>query len=61
MTASAKLALEGAARRAHLSGRAVTRLLRVARTVADIEDSETVTEDHVAETLGYRIEESTWE
>lgn len=61
MQPAARTSLEDAARRAHLSGRAVTRLLRVARTVADIEDCTSVTEDHVSEALGYRIEESTWE
>ncbi len=41
--------------RAHaLSGRAATRLCKVARTIADLEDSADVGEVHVAEALGFR-------
>ncbi len=47
-------ALERAARRHHLSGRGVTRLLRVGRTIADIEGDSAVTTDHLAEAIGYR-------
>lgn len=46
--------VEDAARRMHLSGRAITRLLGVARTIADLDGSGAVTEDHAAEALGYR-------
>jgi magnesium chelatase family protein len=49
--------LESAARLKHLSGRGVTRLLRVARTIADLDDSERVCEDHLAEALGLRAKE----
>jgi len=48
-------ALEHAAAHYHLSGRGVTRLLRVARTIGDLEGQATVTTDHLAEALGYRI------
>lgn len=41
-----------------LSGRAITRLLRVARTVADLEDSERVAVDHLAEAVSYRVASS---
>lgn len=46
------------ARRHHLSGRGVTRLLRVARTIADLEGRDRVTEDHLREAIGYRAWET---
>lgn len=49
--------LEAAARMKHLSGRGVTRLLRVARTVADLDCSERVRVDHISEALGFRAKE----
>lgn len=49
--------LESAARQKHLSGRGVTRLLRVARTVADLERSSGVTPDHISEAMGFRAKE----
>lgn len=50
--------LEQAARRMHLSGRAVTRVLRVARTIADIDESSRVGGRHIAEALTYRTVET---
>jgi magnesium chelatase family protein len=46
--------LRRAAERVGLSARAVHRLLRVARTVADLEGSERVLESHVMEAAQYR-------
>jgi len=54
LTPGARVLLRDAARRAHLSGRAVTRLVRVARTIANLESSRTVREEHIGEALGYR-------
>ncbi len=38
----------------HLSGRGYTKLLKVARTIADLEDSELILEPHLQEALHYR-------
>lgn len=48
--------LEHIARVHHLSGRGITRLLRVARTLADIEQSPCVRSEDLAEAVGYRCE-----
>lgn len=46
--------LTDAARTFHLSGRGVTRLLTVGRTIADLEAAPVVTAEHLAEASGYR-------
>lgn len=51
---SARRALPSLLDRLGLSMRALHRALRVARTIADLEESETVTAVHVAEAVGYR-------
>ncbi|MFG0243811.1 MAG: ATP-binding protein [Phycisphaerales bacterium JB054] len=38
-----------------LSARAYDKIRRVARTIADLEDSDQITADHVAEAVGYRV------
>jgi magnesium chelatase family protein len=50
--------LTGMARSYHLSGRGVTRLLRVARTIADLAAAERVEGDHLLEAAGYRAWQS---
>lgn len=55
LTDEARTFLEAVARASALSGRAVVSSLRVARTIADIEESVSVSADHVAEALGYRL------
>ena len=52
--AAAKLVAEVAAR-FRLSARAYHRVLRVARTIADLEGSASVEKPHVAEAAGYRL------
>jgi magnesium chelatase family protein len=50
----ARRAIEEAARLHHLSGRGVTRLLRVALAITDLAGDERVTREHVLEASGYR-------
>ncbi|MHB1016351.1 MAG: YifB family Mg chelatase-like AAA ATPase [Coriobacteriia bacterium] len=54
LTPHARATLEAAARNARLSGRGITRLLRVARTLADLEHAERIAETHVIEAIAYR-------
>ena len=46
--------LQQAMRTLRLSARAYDRIIKVARTIADISDSETITEEHIREAIQYR-------
>jgi magnesium chelatase family protein len=54
LTHEARAYLASAARASFLSGRAVTRVLRVARTLADLETCDDIGSGHLSEALAYR-------
>ena len=49
-----KKMLQGAFEKLHLSGRACNRILRVARTAADLAGKEQIEEEEIVEAIGYR-------
>jgi magnesium chelatase family protein len=56
LTPAAKAELGAAIDGLGLTGRGVDRLLRVSRTIADLNDSSDVNETHVGHALGYRLQ-----
>ena len=49
--------LDAASRRFHLSARSCHRLMKVARTIADLAAAERITTDHLAEAVQFRLED----
>jgi len=54
LDAQSKALMENAFSKLHLSARAYTRILKVARTIADLESSENIMPNHIAEAIQYR-------
>ncbi|MEM8755753.1 MAG: ATP-binding protein, partial [Pseudomonadota bacterium] len=52
--AKGRALLDRAAEKLRLTGRGYHRVMRLARTIADLAGAETVSEAHVAEAAGYR-------
>jgi magnesium chelatase family protein len=55
MSAQTRQIMNEASDKLGLSNRAYTRVLKVARTIADLAGSDEITADHVSEALQYRM------
>ena len=61
LDAQGKSLLETAMDKLNLSARAYDRILKVARTIADLDNSPTIQAMHLAEAIGYRsLDRESW-
>ena len=61
MDSSTRALLERAMERLHLSARAYDRIIKVARTIADIEGATDIGSAHIAEAINYRtLDRDNW-
>ena len=58
LTEEIKKLLNQSAERLQLSARAYHRIIKLARTIADLESSENITQSHILEALQYRPREN---
>jgi magnesium chelatase family protein len=59
--ASGERLLKAAMQQLHLSARAYHRVLKLARTIADLAESEVILANHVAEAIRYRLRVGMWD
>ena len=60
ITESGKSLLERAMKEFEFSGRGYHKVLKIARTIADLSNAETIGEEHIAEAIQYRTLDRNW-
>ena len=61
LSAEARRLLDGAMERLQLSARAYDRIIKVARTIADLEGAKDITPLHISEAITYRsLDRESW-
>ena len=60
LDAPSKTLLEKAFKRLSLSARSYHRILKVARTIADLSGKQRISSSHIAEAIGYRSLDRAW-
>jgi magnesium chelatase family protein len=60
VTESGKKLIERAIKELEFSARGYHKILKIARTIADLAESETIQEEHIAEAIQYRTHDRNW-